>query len=99
MTAKIPQVQTALTLSADESGHIAAVTASGSLSVLKNATVAWTAETGEKFTAAAFFGGTLYAATESNRLLLFTKSDGETEGTFSESGEIKCGTLRIAVAA
>ena len=69
----IPQIQNAITLSADEKEHMAAVTASGQLFVLtKDSKFLWISDFSEKYTAASFSPeGLLYASTESNIIKSF----------------------------
>ncbi|MBQ4379299.1 MAG: HD domain-containing protein [Treponema sp.] len=100
--ATIPQVQTARSVSADENENIAAVDAGGTLFLIRGAEIIWSsAEQNEKFTAAAFVDdGILYAATESNKLLVFHTGGHEaklspalSDKIITKKGEIKCGAL------
>lgn len=85
----VPQVQTAITLSADENGNIAAVTAGGLLCIIKHAALVLSSRnTMEKFTAAAFSDdGLLYAATESNRILVFSLSNTKDDNHNRKKGD------------
>lgn len=75
----VPRIQTALSLSADENGHIAAVTAGGEFFLLDGSKIMWEASaTGEKFTATTFApDGRLYASTESGKMLSFSLTEDE----------------------
>ncbi|MBP3771208.1 MAG: HD domain-containing protein [Treponema sp.] len=75
----VPRIQTALSLSADENGHIAAVTAGGEFFLLDGSKIMWDASsTGEKFTATSFApDGRLYASTESGKMLSFSLTEDE----------------------
>ena len=75
----VPHIQAAVSLSADESGHIAAVTAGGEFFVLDGSKTMWDASaTGEKFTATSFApDGRLYASTESGKMLSFSVTEDE----------------------
>ena len=73
ITAVIPEVSSALRVAADGLGHVAAVTSSGKLLILQNMKVMTTASVpDEKYVSVAFAeDGRLYAATESNKILVF----------------------------
>ena len=72
----LPQIQTAISMSASENGLVAAVTSSGKLFVLNYTDIVFNSEEkgfNEKFTAAVFSAdGRLFAATESNRIIIFS---------------------------
>ncbi len=93
--AVIPEVTSALRVTADEKGHIAAVTSAGKLYILQDTRItALVSEGSEKFVSAAFDEeGRLFAATESNRLLLFelTHHDDNDEIRLLET--ISCGSM------
>ncbi len=69
----VPEVNSALRVTADEHGHVAAVTSNGKLLVLQDTKVTAVApETSEKFISVAFADdGRLFAAGESNKLYVF----------------------------
>ena len=92
VAATVPQVQTAIALSADENGLVAAVTSSGNLFVLEYTDIVFSSQAmSEKFTAAVFApDGTLYASTESNKLLAFAVTD----KTLSQTDVIDCSPIR-----
>lgn len=75
--AKIAEVNSALRVTADDRDHVAAVTSNGKLIILKDAKVTETASAyDEKFISAAFSDdGRLFAATESNKLFVFSLND------------------------
>ena len=83
----VPEIQTATALSADESGHVAAVTSGGNLFLLHEGRVYWKeSESDERFTAVVFApDGQLYASTESSRILSYRLKDKSVEliSTFS----------------
>ena len=92
----LPQIQTAISMSASENGLVAAVTSSGKLFVLNYTDIVFDSEKkgfNEKFTAAVFSAdGRLFAATESNRIIIFSISDSD-EG-LSQTASIACEPLR-----
>lgn len=77
IVAKEPDVTSALRLTADSEGHVAAVTSSGKLIILQNSKVTETASAyDEKFISAEFSDdGKLFAATESNKIFVFSIKD------------------------
>ncbi len=68
----VPEIQNAVSLSSNGAGYISAVTSKGNLFVLQNGKIISQSGKSEKYTAAAFApDGSLYATTESNRLITF----------------------------
>ena len=97
----IPQVQGAIRLSSDEDEHIAAVTASGQLYILRGSEILWMSPAGgERFTCAKFSEeGVLYTSTESNFVKTYKITDeirGEKESFFSikETQNVFCPEVR-----
>ena len=71
----VPEIQTAVCLSADENEHIAAVTASGNLYILQTGgRILYSSENQRiRFTACIFDQtGKLYASTEGNRIIIYS---------------------------
>ena len=100
----VPEVNSALRVSADGRGHVAAVTSSGKLIVLQNMQVMTAATvTSEKFVSAAFAeDGRLFAAGESNLLYVFDLNENNGEPVINGASHtdtlnllevLKCGTL------
>lgn len=79
ITATIPQIQTAVTISADEEEHIAAVSSNGELFILQGSKIIWKSNpSNELFTAAAFSPeGYLYTATTSNKIIIYSIKENE----------------------
>ncbi|MCR5401096.1 MAG: HD domain-containing protein [Treponema sp.] len=74
----IPEIQTAISLSADEKEHIAAVTADGRLFILQaGGKILYSSQDRRvKFTACTFDQeGNLYASTEGNRVFIYSLND------------------------
>ncbi len=74
----IPEIQTAISLSADEKEHIAAVTADGRLFIIQaGGKILYSSQDRRvKFTACTFDQeGNLYAATEGNRVFIYSLND------------------------
>lgn len=92
IVAKEPDVSSALRLTADSEGHVAAVTSSGKLIILQNSKVTGTASAyDEKFISAAFSDdGKLFAATESNKIFVFSIKD---ENNLQLLQTINCGSM------
>ena len=89
---KEPDVSSALRLTADSEGHVAAVTSSGKLIILQNSKVTETASAyDEKFISAEFSDdGKLFAATESNKIFVFSIKD---ENNLQFLQTINCGSM------
>ena len=79
-------------LTADSEGHVAAVTSSGKLIILQNSKVTETASAyDEKFISAEFSDdGKLFAATESNKIFVFSIKD---ENNLQFLQTINCGSM------
>ena len=92
IVAKEPDVSSALRLTADSEGHVAAVTSSGKLIILQNSKVTETASAyDEKFISAEFSDdGKLFAATESNKIFVFSIKD---ENNLQFLQTINCGSM------
>lgn len=92
IVAKEPDVSSALRLTADSEGHVAAVTSSGKLIILQNSKVTGTASAyDEKFISAEFSDdGKLFAATESNKIFVFSIKD---ENNLQFLQTINCGSM------
>ena len=92
IVAKEPDVSSALRLTADSEGHVAAVTSSGKLIILQNSKVKETASAyDEKFISAEFSDdGKLFAATESNKIFVFSIKD---ENNLQFLQTINCGSM------
>lgn len=92
IVAKEPDVTSALRLTADSEGHVAAVTSSGKLIILQNSKVTETASAyDEKFISAEFSDdGKLFAATESNKIFVFSIKD---ENNLQFLQTINCGSM------
>lgn len=92
IVAKEPDVTSALRLTADSEGHVAAVTSSGKLIILQNSKVTETASAyDEKFISADFSDdGKLFAATESNKIFVFSIKD---ENNLQFLQTINCGSM------
>ena len=92
IVAKEPNVSSALRLTADSEGHVAAVTSSGKLIILQNSKVTETASAyDEKFISAEFSDdGKLFAATESNKIFVFSIKD---ENNLQFLQTINCGSM------
>lgn len=92
IVAKEPDVSSALCLTADSEGHVAAVTSSGKLIILQNSKVTETASAyDEKFISAEFSDdGKLFAATESNKIFVFSIKD---ENNLQFLQTINCGSM------
>lgn len=92
IVAKEPDVSSALRLTADSEGHVAAVTSSGKLIILQNSKVTETASAyDEKFISAEFSDdGKLFAATESNKIFVFSIKD---EKNLQFLQTINCGSM------
>ena len=92
IVAKEPDVTSALRLTADSEGHVAAVTSSGKLIILQNSKVTGTASAyDEKFISAEFSDdGKLFAATESNKIFVFSIKD---ENNLQFLQTINCGSM------
>lgn len=92
IVAKEPNVSSALRLTADSEGHVAAVTSSGKLIILQNSKVTETASAyDEKFISADFSDdGKLFAATESNKIFVFSIKD---ENNLQFLQTINCGSM------
>lgn len=92
IVAKEPDVSSALRLTADSEGHVAAVTSSGKLIILQNSKVTETASAyDEKFISADFSDdGKLFAATESNKIFVFSIKD---ENNLQFLQTINCGSM------
>ncbi len=92
IVATVPEIQTAVTVSADDSEHIAAVSSNGTLFLMNGEKVVWnSSEMSENFTACAFsFDGRLFASTESNKLLIFEIR----ENSAKNIEEIQCNNAR-----
>ena len=98
---EIEEVQGAIRLSADDNDHIAAVTASGLLYILKGGQVLWSSPAGsERFTSVKFAeDGSLYASTESNYVKHYkiseeTDSEGKSSFAISEFEKVFCPEIR-----
>lgn len=92
IVAKEPDVSSALRLTADSEGHVAAVISSGKLIILQNSKVTGTASAyDEKFISAEFSDdGKLFAATESNKIFVFSIKD---ENNLQFLQTINCGSM------
>ena len=92
IVSKEPDVSSALRLTADSEGHVAAVTSSGKLIILQNSKVTETASAyDEKFISAEFSDdGKLFAATESNKIFVFSIKD---ENNLQFLQTINCGSM------
>lgn len=92
IVAKESDVSSALRLTADSEGHVAAVTSSGKLIILQNSKVTGTASAyDEKFISAEFSDdGKLFAATESNKIFVFSIKD---ENNLQFLQTINCGSM------
>lgn len=92
IVAKEPDVSSALRLTADSEGHVAAVTSSGKLIILQNSKITGTASAyDEKFISAEFSDdGKLFAATESNKIFVFSIKD---ENNLQFLQTINCGSM------
>ena len=100
----IPQIEGAPSVSVDSNNHIAAVTADGRLFILRDLDVIGSTYGGsEKYTAISFSpDGLLYAATDTNRLFIFSVLDVEPEEgefgglsyTLNRIRVLECGKLR-----
>lgn len=92
IVAKEPDVTSVLRLTADSEGHVAAVTSSGKLIILQNSKVTETASAyDEKFISAEFSDdGKLFAATESNKIFVFSIKD---ENNLQFLQTINCGSM------
>ena len=92
IVAEEPDVSSALRLTADSEGHVAAVTSSGKLIILQNSKVTGTASAyDEKFISAEFSDdGKLFAATESNKIFVFSIKD---ENNLQFLQTINCGSM------
>ena len=92
IVAKESDVSSALRLTADSEGHVAAVTSSGKLIILQNSKVTETASAyDEKFISAEFSDdGKLFAATESNKIFVFSIKD---ENNLQFLQTINCGSM------
>ncbi len=92
VVATLPAIQAAISLSSDDNGHIAAVTANGDLFLLQGQNIIWNAsQSEEKFTSTLFTpDGTLYASTESNRVLAFAVENDTVDLKYM----ISCGSIR-----
>ena len=92
IVAKEPDVSSALRLTADSEGHVAAVTSSRKLIILQNSKVTETASAyDEKFISAEFSDdGKLFAATESNKIFVFSIKD---ENNLQFLQTINCGSM------
>lgn len=92
IVAKEPDVSSALRLTADSEGHVAAVTSSGKLIILQNSKITETASAyDEKFISAEFSDdGKLFAATESNKIFVFSIKD---ENNLQFLQTINCGSM------
>ena len=100
----VPQIETAVRVSSDSDNHVAAVTSDGIIFILHGLDVVGSTEGGtERYTAINFSpDGLLYAATETNRILIFSvlnvkPETGEFGGlnyTLSKVREMSCGNLR-----
>lgn len=90
----IPEVEGALNVTADKHEHVVAVTNAGNIMIVKDTRVVWSsaregAASGlnERFTAANFCSdGLLYAASDSNRLYVFSVTDVERATSADEGG-------------
>ncbi len=94
----VPEVHSALRVTVDGRGHVAAVTAGGKLFVLQDMKVMTTAAVNEKFISAAFAeDGRLYAATEGNQLFVFELEESITGAVHKDSlkllERINCGSM------
>lgn len=92
----LPQIEGAIRVSADGRENVSAVTVGGDLFIIHGTQIVWRSpESGEKFTAAAFSPeGLLYAATESNRVLLYSMPQTKSGGAPKQERALKCGSLR-----
>lgn len=95
--AVLPEVSAALRVSSDGRGHVAAVTSSGQLFLLKDMQVTATASVGlEKFVSVVFAeDGRLLAATESNQLFVFEINENVSpdKEALRLLEKISCGTM------
>lgn len=94
----VPEVHSALRVTADGRGHVAAVTAGGKLFVLQDMKVMTTAAFNEKFISTAFAeDGRLYAASEGNQLFVFELEESITGAVHKDSlkllERINCGSM------
>ena len=93
----LPEVNAAIRVTADEAGHVAAVTSGGKLMLLQDTKVTATASAGsEKFISVAFADdGRLFAATESNKLLVFALEErrGSNSASLRLLDTLSCGSM------
>ena len=96
----IPEIETAVRVCSDSRNHVAAVTSYGKLYIIHGTSIAEHTYTGkEKITAIAFSeDNLLYAATETNRILVFEIPDADTAANDAEcnliqKNEYSCGNL------
>ena len=95
----VPEVSSALRVTADELGHVAAVTSGGKIIILQDTRVTCIAsEYSEKFVSAAFADdGRLFAAGENNRIYVFELDEKETGNSHSDKLSLQtvldCGSM------
>lgn len=92
----LPQIQSAVRVTADPNENVCAVTVSGGLFLIHGDQIVWSSKNfGEKFTAATFApDGLLYASTESNRVLVFAVNGEEGAYRLEQERALPCGRLR-----